>query len=58
MCIFYFLHEMTNFNPEISEGKRNSRIFILGIIIYCLIYILLVNVWELILVNINLYNNI
>ena len=43
MCIFYLLHELTGFNPEIPDGKRNTRIFIFGIIIYCLIYIFLIN---------------
>ena len=46
MCIFYFLHELTGFNSDIPDGKRNARIFILGIILYCLIYILIINLWD------------
>lgn len=46
MCIFYLLHELTNFNSDIPNGKRNSRIFILGVILYCLIYILIINLWD------------
>ena len=46
MCIFYLLHELTGFNSDIPDGKRNSRIFILGIILYCLIYILIINLWD------------
>jgi hypothetical protein len=46
MCIFYILHELTGFNSEIPEGKRNARIFMLGIILYCLVYILIINIWD------------
>jgi len=46
MCIFYLLHELTGFNSDIPDGKRNSRIFILGIILYCLVYILIINLWD------------
>ena len=46
MCIFYLLHEITGFHQDVSEGKRNSRIFIIGIILYCLLYIFLCNLWD------------
>ena len=46
MCIFYLLHEITGFHSDISEGKRNSRIFIIGIILYCLVYIFMCNLWN------------
>ena len=46
MCIFYLLHEITEFKDDVPNGKRNARIFMLGIIIYCLVYILLVNLWD------------
>lgn len=46
MCIFYLLHELTAFNSDIPDGKRNARIFMLGIILYCLIYILIINLWD------------
>lgn len=46
MCIFYLLHEITGFNEDIPDGKRNARIFIIGIILYCLLYIFLINLWD------------
>ena len=41
MFIFYGLHELMPFDTD--DGKRNTKVFVIGIIIYSLIFILFAN---------------
>jgi hypothetical protein len=46
MCIFFTIHELMGWDKNISSGKRNTRVFMLGVIVYCMLYIFLINLWD------------
>ena len=43
MCIFYIIHSVTKKEEDEKDGTKNARTFILGAIVYIILYMLVMN---------------